>query len=71
MYREALAEVPFRIEVSYSDYMDAKVVLDGREEKVKDASTDDLLRVTDEAWRWPAPTLPTLRWTPPQLPLLW
>jgi len=46
---EALADVLFRIKVMYSDSMDAKVVLDGREEEVKDASTDLLLRVADEA----------------------
>jgi hypothetical protein len=49
---EALAEVPFRVEVIYSDSMDARVVLDGREEVAKDASIDVLLRVADEAWRW-------------------
>jgi len=49
---EALAEVPFRVEVIYSDSMDAKVILDGQEEEVKDASTEDLLRVADEARRW-------------------
>jgi hypothetical protein len=47
---ESLAEVPFRVEVTYSDSIDAKVILDGREEKIKDASTDDLVRVADEAW---------------------
>ena len=47
---EALAEVPFRVEVMYSDSMDAKIVLDGREEEAKDASIDVLLRVADEAW---------------------
>jgi hypothetical protein len=49
---EALAEVPFQVEVIYADSMDAKVILDGREEEVKDASTEDLLRVADEARRW-------------------
>ena len=48
---EALAEVPFRVEVMYSDSMDAKIVLDEREEEAKDASIDVLLRVADEAWR--------------------
>ena len=48
---EALAEVPFRVEVMYSDSMDAKIVLDEREEVAKDASIDVLLRVADEAWR--------------------
>jgi hypothetical protein len=38
--------------VIYSDSMDARVVLDGREEVAKDASIDVLLRVADEAWRW-------------------
>jgi len=47
-----LASVPFRVEVMYSDSMDAKIVLDGREERIKDASTDLLVLVADEAQRW-------------------
>jgi hypothetical protein len=43
-----LAGVPCWIEVQYSDSMDAKIYLEGRVEKVKDISTDELVRVADE-----------------------
>jgi hypothetical protein len=44
-----LAGVPCWVEVLYSDSMDAKISVDGRIEKAKDISTDDLLRAADEA----------------------
>jgi hypothetical protein len=72
---EALADVLFRIKVMYSDSMDAKFVLDGREGEVKDASTDLLLRVADEARLLysedVAPPTPPLPWTGRRSPLLW
>jgi hypothetical protein len=34
--------------VLYSDSMDARICVDGRIEKAKDVSTDDLLRAADE-----------------------
>jgi hypothetical protein len=43
-----LAGVPCWIEVQYSDSMDAKIYLEGRVEKVKDISTEELVRVADE-----------------------
>ena len=46
---KVLAGVPCWIEVQYSDSMDAKICLEGRVEKVKDISTEELLRVADEA----------------------
>jgi hypothetical protein len=45
----ALTNVPFMIEVLYSDSMDARMSVDGRVEEAKDISTDELLRVADEA----------------------
>jgi hypothetical protein len=44
-----LEGVPCRVEVRYSDNMDAKVRLYGRVEEAKDMSTEGLLRVADEA----------------------
>ena len=45
-----LASVPWWVEVLYSDSMDAKICVDGRvAEEISDISTDDLLRVADEA----------------------
>ncbi len=44
-----LAGVPCWIEVLYSDSMDAKISVDGRVEEAKDISTEELLRVADEA----------------------
>jgi hypothetical protein len=44
-----LAGVPCWIAVLYSDSMDAKVSADGRVEEAKDISTEELLRVADEA----------------------
>jgi hypothetical protein len=44
-----LAGIPCRVEVLYSDGMDAKVIVDGRVEEVRDMSTQELLRVADRA----------------------
>ncbi len=44
-----LAGVPCRVEVLYSDGLDARVSADGRPERIEDASTEDLLRVVDLA----------------------
>jgi hypothetical protein len=44
-----LAGIPCRVEVLYSDGMDAKVIVDGRVEEVRDMSTQRLLRVADRA----------------------
>ena len=44
-----LADVPCRVEVLYSNNMDAKVYLRGRIEEVEDMSTEELLWVADEA----------------------
>jgi hypothetical protein len=44
-----LRGVPCRIEVLYSDGMDARISVDGHIEESWDISTDVLLRVADEA----------------------
>jgi hypothetical protein len=44
-----LVGVPCWVEVLYSDSMDAKICVDGRVEEVRDMSTEELLRVADEA----------------------
>ena len=44
-----LAGIPCRVEVLYSDGMDAKVIVDGQVEEVRDMSTQELLRVADRA----------------------
>jgi hypothetical protein len=44
-----LAGIPCRVEVLYSDGMDAKVIVDGWVEEVRDMSTQELLRVADRA----------------------
>jgi hypothetical protein len=44
-----LEGVPCWVEVLYSDSMDAKISVDGRLEEARDISTDELLRVADEA----------------------
>jgi len=41
--------VPHRIEVLYSDGMDARLSADGRVTELRDASTEDLLEAVDEA----------------------
>jgi hypothetical protein len=47
---EAVLEtVPYRIEVLYSDGMDARISADGRLTEVRDASTEDLLGAVDGA----------------------
>jgi hypothetical protein len=47
---EAVLEaVPHRVEVLYSDGMDALLSADGRLTELHDASTDDLLRAVDAA----------------------
>jgi len=45
----ALEAVPYRLEVLYSNGMDARISADGRLTEVRDASTDDLLRAVDAA----------------------
>jgi hypothetical protein len=44
-----LAGIPCRVEVLYSDGMDAKVIVDGRVEEVRDMSTQELVRIADRA----------------------
>jgi hypothetical protein len=44
-----LAGIPCLVEVLYSDSMDAKVIVDGRVEEIRDMSTQELLRVADRA----------------------
>jgi hypothetical protein len=46
---EALEMVPHRMEVLYSDGMDARLSADGRLTEVRDASTEDLLGAVDAA----------------------
>jgi hypothetical protein len=46
----ALEAVPHRIEVLYSDGMDAHLSADGRLTELRDASTEDLLRAVDAAF---------------------
>jgi hypothetical protein len=45
----ALEAVPHRIEVLYSDGMDARLSADGRITELRDATIDDLFRAVDEA----------------------
>jgi hypothetical protein len=45
----ALEEIPFQIEVQYSDGMDAQISADGELSTVPDMSTEDLLGVVDQA----------------------
>ena len=47
--QQALASVPFRVEVSYSDDMDATIGANGKVWEVGDISMEDLPRVVDEA----------------------
>jgi hypothetical protein len=44
-----LEGVPCWVEVLYSDSMDARISVDGRVEEAEDISTEELLRVADEA----------------------
>ncbi len=46
---DALEAVPHRIEVLYSDGMDARLSADGSITELPDASTDDLLKAVDAA----------------------
>ena len=46
---EVLAEVPFWVELRYTDSMDARVALGGWIEEFEDASMELLLTVVDEA----------------------
>jgi hypothetical protein len=46
---EMLDGVPFRVEVLYSDGMDAKISINRRAEETQDISIDKLLKVADEA----------------------
>ena len=46
---EAVADIPFRVEVLYSDGMDARISADGEVSAARDMSTEDLLRVVDRA----------------------
>ena len=41
---EALRGVPCRVEMLYSDSMDARVMADGKVSRMRDMSTEDLLR---------------------------
>jgi hypothetical protein len=45
----ALQAVPYRLEVLYSNGMDARISADGRLTEVPDASTEDLLAAVDAA----------------------
>ena len=45
----ALQVVPHRIEVLYSDGMDARLSADGHISEIRDASTEDLLKAVDAA----------------------
>jgi hypothetical protein len=45
----ALEAVPYRLEVLYSDRMDARLSADGHISELRDASTDDLLEAVDAA----------------------
>ena len=44
-----LERVPCRVEIMYTDSMNAKIGVDGSIEEVRDIAIDDLLRVVDEA----------------------
>jgi hypothetical protein len=45
---EVLAEIPYWIEVLYSDSMNARISADGHVIEVQDIAMDDLLRLVDE-----------------------
>jgi hypothetical protein len=47
--KEILKRVPHRIEVLYSDGMDARLSAEGHLIEIRDASTEDLLRAVDAA----------------------
>ena len=46
---EALAGVPSRVEVLYTDGMATRIALDGRTDEIPDARLDDLFAAIDEA----------------------
>ena len=46
---EAVANIPCRVEVRYSDGMDARISADGEVSNARDMSTEELLRVVDAA----------------------
>src|SRR5918994_3866710 len=46
---EAVADIPCRVEVLYSDGMDARISAEGGLSTARDVSTEDLLRVADRA----------------------
>jgi hypothetical protein len=45
---EVLAQIPYLIEVLYSDSMNARISADGRVTEIQDISMDDLLALVDE-----------------------
>jgi hypothetical protein len=45
---EVLAEIPYWIEVLYTDSMNARISADGHITEVQDIAMDDLLRLVDE-----------------------
>ena len=47
--QQALASVPFWVEVCYSDGMDARIGADGEVSEVGDVSMEDLLKLVDAA----------------------
>jgi hypothetical protein len=55
----ALADVPCRVEVRYSDSMSAGTHVGGRAEEVGDMGVGELLGVVDEAARLPAGGVPS------------
>ncbi len=46
-----LERVPYRVEIMYTDSMNAKIALDGSIEEVSDMTINDLLRVVDKVQR--------------------
>jgi hypothetical protein len=46
---EAVAGIRWRVEVQYSDGMDAEIRLDGEVSNARDMSTEDLIRIVDLA----------------------
>jgi len=46
---EAVTDIPFRVEVQYSDGMDAHISADGELSTARDMCMEDLLRVVDRA----------------------
>lgn len=48
----ALSDVRCRVEISYSDGMNARVVAGGEVSRVRDISTEDLLRTVTTVAKW-------------------